>query len=30
MKFISLLFITLSFAASARAANIENGNDLHF
>lgn len=30
MKCIALFFIVLSFAASARAANIENGNDLHF
>jgi mono/diheme cytochrome c family protein len=30
MKFISLAFIALLFAATARAADVENGNDLHF
>jgi hypothetical protein len=30
MKFIAIFFMTLLFAATARAANIENGNDLHF
>jgi len=30
MKFISLVFIAVMFAATARAADIENGNDLHF
>jgi cytochrome c2 len=31
MKFISLFpFVALMFAASAHAADIESGNDLHF
>ena len=30
MTFISLVFMALMFAATARAADIENGNDLHF
>jgi len=30
MKFNLLVFTALLFAATARAADIENGNDLHF
>jgi len=30
MKFIAIFFMALLCAATARAANIENGNDLHF
>jgi len=30
MKFIPLIFIALMLASAARAADIENGDDLHF